>query len=544
MTSQSSVPSTKYLTFLELGTNTVKLINYISDFYNVGSVINSSTNFIFDQLELKVLVDTTNNKNGNILLNKIDPIGNSVSLTVGDSFDIDMSDNTSNITTLDTNGYIAVSAINDATLELPFALDGVVTPITKGDQNALVSWNFRYDSTAQTVTIIPTIQTVSQSSGGGGGGSSSIVEQIDGSIASLVATGEVTQTTQIGNDIGIAIGGGNSIGDITTRMENVNIQSHQVQEIVLNNVTLPTFNALRDLTIPTFVSEQGGVASGDEKDRYGFWMNSFANFSKQGMHSNNVGYRSKQYGGILGTTTKANDSLSLGVAFSKIKTILKFKNWKLGDKANIDTNAASVYAVKEFGTNWSFSSMLSAGRSTVKNLEHRIEGRNINLVQGKSKSDIYSLDTGLGYGFKLSNRWTFAPTMGLRYTQIDDKGYSENGARFQNFKVSKKHTKTFEGILDLTFITNYNVKNHEISQDFYLVTEYLLHHNKPKLSIMAEGFTAPVLLKSPKPQKVFYNLGTSMSANFNKLDTSIGYDLYLAKKYICHEASLNLKLSF
>lgn len=62
--------------------------------------------------------------------------------------------------------------------------------------------------------------------------------------------------------------------------------------------------------------------------------------------------------------------------------------------------------------------------------------------------------------------------------------------------------------------------------------------------LLFDGMGVPFINRPDNAAKTLYNLGASISAKRGKMEYSLGYDAYLAKKYTAHLGMLKLKVNF
>ena len=70
---------------------------------------------------------------------------------------------------------------------------------------------------------------------------------------------------------------------------------------------------------------------------YGAWVSPFYSTATQKELKGTAGFKSNSYGATIGFDTQANADLTVGLAGSYVRTDMKHKNFKSGDKTKISS---------------------------------------------------------------------------------------------------------------------------------------------------------------------------------------------------------------
>jgi hypothetical protein len=73
---------------------------------------------------------------------------------------------------------------------------------------------------------------------------------------------------------------------------------------------------------------------------------------------------------------------------------------------------------------------------------------------------------------------------------------------------------------------------------------YHILNKAPSYSIQLDGVAEPFVQLSSAPEKTLYNLGTSLSANYNMMEYSLGYDATITNKYLGHQGTMKITVNF
>lgn len=306
-----------------------------------------------------------------------------------------------------------------------------------------------------------------------------------------------------------------------------------------------------DVTAPNFVgqvdvAEAAGVAAGDnDAYSYGAWATPFYSQGTQKLKGKTPGYKSKTGGVSVGFDTRANDTMTVGVALSVATDNLKFKGALAGDKTKANTYMFSVYGMQQLTDNWFLQGTASFGNSNMKNTALRVTAGGNQTATGKYDSMTYGGQLLAGYHFPMSDTALVTPMGGLKYNRFNDTGYKETGTTSQNRTISKKSVDKIEGVLGVraTFFTEMSGVN--VVPGVHGFVNYDFRGKRPNVTARLDGLNAASLNTDvAKPEKAIYNIGLNVKAMNGTMEYGAGYDAYFAKKYTAHQGSLKVRVNF
>ncbi len=134
--------------------------------------------------------------------------------------------------------------------------------------------------------------------------------------------------------------------------------------------------------------------------------------------------------------------------------------------------------------------------------------------------------------------------VGLRYSNIKDKGYKETGATFQNLIVKGKNYNIVEGLAGAKVSTNVNVDQVILTPELYGLINYGFKNKAPAIDARLQGMDAPFPTNSFKSPKTSYNLGAGVTAKYQMMEYGINYDVNIASKYFAQQGSLKVRVNF
>lgn len=295
--------------------------------------------------------------------------------------------------------------------------------------------------------------------------------------------------------------------------------------------------------IQTSKVDVSGVAAGEGDSKYGAWVSPFYNTSIQKEQSSRAGYSSKAYGATVGFDLKANDDMTIGLAGSYVKTDVKHKNFKAGDKTKLNTYMISLYGIQQLTDAWFLQGNASYASSRVKNTEKRVTLTGSQKATGSFDATSYSGELLAGYNHKFSDV-VVTPMIGARYVRVNDGGYKETGTTNQNLSVNSKASNRFEAILGLRAQSTMNTNGIDLTPEFHAFVNHDFIGKSAKVTVTHSGLATPLTTKAAKVNKTTFNVGLGMNAVSGMFEYGAGYDCYLAKKLVGHQGTLKVRVNF
>jgi outer membrane autotransporter protein len=262
------------------------------------------------------------------------------------------------------------------------------------------------------------------------------------------------------------------------------------------------------------------------------------------------GYQAKTSGGVVGFDTKANDSLTIGVAGTYVQSDVKMKDISAGNKNKVEVMMFSVYGLQEFNNNLFVQAIASFGSGKVKTKSKMIEtnAQNTEIVKvnasGKYDTMTYGTEVMGGYNFQVAEGAVLTPMLGLAYNRFNDSGYTEKGTRLSNRTFAKKSNDKLEGIIGAKASMTTDVSGVSVTPEAHGFARIAFNNKAPKTDVRLGSFTSPLSVKSNKGPSSFYNIGTSLNAKSGMMEYAVGYDATLATKYVAHQGTLKVRVNF
>lgn len=298
--------------------------------------------------------------------------------------------------------------------------------------------------------------------------------------------------------------------------------------------------------------QQKPVCSGSDDvagESMGAWAMPYYNQAVQKGEGSVVGYKTKSAGGILGFDALANENLMIGAAVSIVRTDMKYKDYKIGEKTNINTVMLSIYGSQQLDKNFFVQGLVSLGSNKIKNSDPRKVPTSRNASgQQIAKASYDSLSYGgqvlFGYNAKMSDSMSLIPMAGIRYTGSSDEGYKETGTDNVNKVFAKKTNNKVESVLGTRFAVSVDTSGITVMPEAHAFVSQKLFGSSGKVSAKLDGMTSSFATRSDKEAKTLFNLGLGVTAKAGNMEYGAGYDAYLASKYVGHQGTLKVRVNF
>jgi outer membrane autotransporter protein len=289
-----------------------------------------------------------------------------------------------------------------------------------------------------------------------------------------------------------------------------------------------------------------GVASGDEDDskNFGVWTSGFMNKATQKARKGNVGFKTDLTGGTIGADTMISDNTVLGLAATYAQSKTKFKNELSGSKAKNGSVYLNVYSRHDLGNNWFVQGVAGFGQGEVKLTNTgraTTDGKFDGTSTAKYDTMSISLEALAGYNMAVADCVAFVPTAGLRYTNVNEGGYTEKGALF-NRTVTKKSADRLTGVLAGKLQASYDMSGTTVMPSVHAFVNHDFKAKNAKSTATISGVADSVNISGGKASKTAYGAGLDLSAKSDMFTYGVGYEAKLSNKFVSHQGTLNLRV--
>lgn len=291
------------------------------------------------------------------------------------------------------------------------------------------------------------------------------------------------------------------------------------------------------------------VAAGDDEEsriKRGLWMRGMYGTNNCGRVDNMTGYRGINKGATIGFDVEIDNNI-VGIAYSNVHSVFKFKNSKNNDKELINSHVVSIYGQKELLKNFVAQALVSAAKNFIKDKTTYSYGDTKIRSNVKHRNHSYNAEALLNYNYLVKNNLVITPNIGLRYGKSRDGVYNETGINVQEIALTMKENNILSGIVGTK--VKVPLKDALKFNNLGLTFEGAVEHNfKEKtqrinrvVRIFDNTFKQDYLI--PKQPKTSYNLGAGVMGSIKNTTISLDYNYYLNKHYRSHQGSVKLKVN-
>lgn len=289
------------------------------------------------------------------------------------------------------------------------------------------------------------------------------------------------------------------------------------------------FSAVSSRLSSGSISFGQGESSGDEILGNGaVWAKALYNKTKLNTES---GYDAHSRGLAVGAEGHIHDQVKIGVGYAYTNSDIKPDS----KKAEVDSNSAILYAEYK-PNNWFLNGIASYTWGRYD--DHRyVLGTD---VSAKYDVNSFSAQVQTGYDFHVQN-YTLTPEIGLRYVNVDQKGFTDTLGNYTDGNKSDVLT----GIIGATGKAAYVV-----SRDVTLKPELRLAAtydfvNDDSASVMTLANGSVVTAQGKTLKKLSGEVGFGLTAEvMDKVELGVGYEGKFRKHYQDHTGMITAKYNF
>ena len=298
---------------------------------------------------------------------------------------------------------------------------------------------------------------------------------------------------------------------------------------------------LGETHLATF-SGKSGIATGDQANGTGAWIQGFGFRGDQDRRNNVDGYSADSYGFAVGVDTLVgpNDNLRIGGAISYGQSNVDDKGVNQGNNSSIDSYQASLYGSRLMD-GWYVNGTLGLGKHNY-DTQRLVLG---NLISGSHDAWQYTAKVDAGWPMKLGVT-TVTPVASLTYSRLNQDGYTETGVGA--LRISGNDTDSFRSGLGAKAL----IPLYEGDVKTALELRALWRHEFANTSqdsaaqFVAGGSTFTTSGVSTARDGL--NLGVSLVLAHAEKDVRqnllLSYDAEVKEQYLSHTAKLQARFDF
>ncbi|KJW04570.1 outer membrane autotransporter barrel domain protein [Rickettsia argasii T170-B] len=318
----------------------------------------------------------------------------------------------------------------------------------------------------------------------------------------------------------------------------------KVVNTIVNNMIRNRLDASMNMS-----NNMVAVGAGDEEESHikrGLWMRGMYGTNNHGRVENMTGYRGTNKGATIGFDAEIDNNI-VGIAYSNVHSVFKFKNSKNNDKELINSHVVSIYGQKELPKNFALQALVSASKNFIKDKTTYSYGDTKIRSNVKHRNNSYNAEALLHYNYLLQSKFVITPNIGLRYGKSRDGVYNEIGVNVQEIALTMKENNILSGIVGtkVTVPLKDALKFNNLSLTFQGAVEHNFKEKTQRINRVVKIFdnTFKHNYLIPKQPKTSYNLGTGIIGSIKNTTISLDYNYYLNKHYRSHQGSVKLKVN-
>ncbi|WP_041404450.1 autotransporter domain-containing protein [Rickettsia massiliae] len=318
----------------------------------------------------------------------------------------------------------------------------------------------------------------------------------------------------------------------------------KVVNTIVNNMIRNRLDASMNMS-----NNMVAVGAGDEEESHikrGLWMRGMYGTNNHGRVENMTGYRGTNKGATIGFDAEIDNNI-VGIAYSNVHSVFKFKNSKNNDKELINSHVVSIYGQKELPKNFALQALVSASKNFIKDKTTYSYGDTKIRSNVKHRNHSYNAEALLHYNYLLQSKLIITPNIGLRYGKSRDGVYHETGINVQEIALTMKENNILSGIVGtkVTVPLKDALKFNNLGLTFQGAVEHNFKEKTQRINRVVKIFdnTFKHNYLIPKQPKTSYNLGTGIIGSIKNTTISLDYNYYLNKHYRSHQGSVKLKVN-
>ncbi|WP_375326625.1 autotransporter outer membrane beta-barrel domain-containing protein [Candidatus Tisiphia endosymbiont of Nemotelus uliginosus] len=344
------------------------------------------------------------------------------------------------------------------------------------------------------------------------------------------------RVTPICNNEGATVG---SSGSLLSDKPQI-LQNYTNLEISNRDVIKRRFN-LYNIGIPKIALSAGDNNLNTQR---GLWISVLYGYINQGLSNNIAGYTGHNRGGSIGFDVEINNNNLIGLAYSNIHSMFKFKNNTDKARERAISHIFSIYGQTNLSHNFTLQGLALIARNYVKNNTSYLLNNSQYHLTEKYRVSHYSVETLLNYHYLTKHNLILIPNIGLRYGFAHYAMHNNPHNLLNNSRSRNMTTGIIGANLLLPFRKTASsplislALQGAVEYNFNPKVQYILK----TINIANQEQTKHYII--PKPPKTAYNIGVSLVTDLQNIQISLEYYYHLYKHYYNHQGSITFKLNF
>lgn len=262
------------------------------------------------------------------------------------------------------------------------------------------------------------------------------------------------------------------------------------------------------------------------EQRWGIYLEPMINWGNQNSTNNQVGYRYKNFGFILGADywVKDNFLVGLNTGYSNTNTGIG------GTGGDINVNLIPVNAYSSFFVNGFYVNGTLGYTYNGYDMERKISFGTINRTAKASTSgNQFQVAAETGYDIKAGNA-ILGPTVSLQYATLTTDGFTESNAGALNLNVPSQTADSLQTGVGARASYKGKVGNVNVKPQLSVVWQHEYADNSRGLNARLAQGSSTMNFRTEQPSRDFAVLGAEVSARFSKnIEGNVGYNAELGR---------------
>ncbi len=290
------------------------------------------------------------------------------------------------------------------------------------------------------------------------------------------------------------------------------------------------------------IESTDGSLAYSQTERHAVWMDGFGHWARQDAQDGFAGYDYRLAGAALGADRLMADDLLVGVSYGQSNADIDVDDHMA--KGDIDSYFGSLYG-SYFTDRMYVDATVSYGRQRYENTR-RIEVGTVNgAAQSRHYGNVASVHAETGWNLSLKP-WTLQPFAALRYTFLDEDGYTESGAEGVNLRVKERKTDSLVSNLGLRFACPFEKDHWLCIPEATVAWDHNFDLDDRRITAAFDGAPATTFVTDgPDIDRDGLVLGAGLTViRRNNLSLSLKYTGELRSHYTAHALAGGMRYEF
>jgi outer membrane autotransporter protein len=290
-------------------------------------------------------------------------------------------------------------------------------------------------------------------------------------------------------------------------------------------------------------TEGAGFNAGSMGLNNSMWMKPFASFGKQTERKSIAGYDADTYGIAIGADTRLNAKSIVGISFSYADTDVDGRG---AGRSHSDISSYQLTAYGDYtAKDWYVETLVGYAYNEI-DTTRSITATN-STATGAAESNQYMFNISGGMPMKTGGASYFTPTVGLNFTHVDNKSYTETGAGVLNLSIKPEDITIAKAFLGGRYHTTVQTSDGVFTPELRARLLYDMAGDDGSSTNTFTGGGAAFQSNGIDVVEFASSIGAGISytPEFDQgMNLSMNYDWETKTNYNGHSANFTLKYAF